>query len=117
MIEEDDLLEGKTLPKYSTLGRIFVHVIGPCSAGVYQYEYDVLDYDSDTSVFWINEGEGFDYWLDTHCIFPNIGMFIIEGINGCYIRGNWSYGEDDDVIWEYDKIRQASAYEIKSGRL
>lgn len=88
------------LPKYSDRGRILVRVLGPCFSQVYNHEYEVLDYDG--SAFWISEGAGFDYWLDEMVVFPGPGLYLIEGIVGAYIRGDWAWGEDDDEEWEWE---------------
>ena len=93
---------------------ILVHLLGPCVTGVYRHESEVLDYDSDSSIFWIQEGVGFDYWFDSYCDFPEYldeGFFVIEGITGEYIRGEG--GWDDDEEWSHTGIRQATDEEIQ----
>ncbi|MGI9492968.1 MAG: hypothetical protein ACR2QF_11275 [Geminicoccaceae bacterium] len=97
---EDDI----NWPKYSDEGFIVVEILGPCETGVYNWEYEVQEYDELSCVLYINEGTGFEWWLDNHCEFPGPGKYRIEGIKGEYIRGDRSYGEDDDEHWEFGKI-------------
>lgn len=116
--EEDEGFDGPViLPSYKTPGRILVR-IGPSETKTYNHEYDVLDYDSDSAVFWINEGTGFEYWLD-NVEFPCAeGVFVIEGITGEYIRGRgWLNGEvyeEDDEEFELTNVRVATEEEIKA---
>lgn len=106
------------LPSMKAPGRILVRLLGPCDSRVYRYETEVLDYDSDSSVYWIEEGIGFEYFFDTCCDFPSdTGVYVIEGIFGHYYRGDWSYGEDDDEEWDYTSIRPATPEEISSQTL
>ncbi|MER9496303.1 hypothetical protein NKI86_31565, partial [Mesorhizobium sp. M0320] len=62
-----------------------------------------LDYDGDTSVFWINEGTGFDYWLDGHFDLPGPGRYLISDVTGHYHRGDWGFTEDEEE-WEIGLI-------------
>lgn len=112
----DDLPEGNEPPAYNVPGRILVHYIGPSAISVYRYECEVLDYDSDTSVFWIREGTDFSFWLDTYAEFTEPGHYVFEGITGEYIRGEWGYSEDDEE-WDFASMRPATAEEIASGAL
>ncbi len=119
MIEITDLIEilpsevdAPEYPSYDKVGRILV-TVSPTDSTVYNHEYDVHDFDHDSSVFHINEGVGFDYWLDG-LDFPTPGTYVVEGITGEYIRGNWSWGEDDDESWDFKEIRLATPEEISS---
>ena len=103
---EDDL------PRYDEVGRILVNIIDLNPCGMCKHEYEVLDYDN--CVFWINEGVGLEYWLDEYCEFISTGFYVIEGIKGECIRGDWTCGEDDNEVWEFKKIRQATDEEIKT---
>lgn len=105
-------------PEYSTPGRILVRVSSTDST-VYRHDYEVLDFDGETtSVFYINEGIGFDWWLDELVEFPDGGgVFVIEGVTGEYHRGDWAWGEDDDESWEFTYMRRASDEEIRTGML
>lgn len=117
IVIEDDLPEGCEPPTYDTPGRILVHFWGVVDDRFRKYECEVLDYDADSSVCWINEGVGFDYWLDNHAEFTEPGHYVIEGITGQYIRGDWAWGEDDDETWEFASMRPATDVEISSGAL
>ena len=104
-------------PKYSDEGRILVRYYGPNAGTVYRHEIDVLDYDGDSSLMWVNEGMGFDYFLDEYIDFEEPGVYVIEEISGMYFRGDWSYGEDDDEEWYIGPIRKAADEEIKTEAL
>jgi hypothetical protein len=105
------------LPAYGTPGRILVRIHDIIASGTYRYEAEVLDYDADSGVFWINEGVGFDYWLDTHVEeITEPGIYVIEGVKGAYIRGTWGL-DDDDEEWEFERIRPATAEEIETETL
>jgi hypothetical protein len=103
-------------PSYSTPGRILVLYHGPAAMRYGKHECEVLDHDYDTSVFYIGEGMGMEYWLDEHIEFPAPGHYVIEGIKGEYIKGDWGFTEDDEE-WEFASIRPATADEIASGEL
>jgi hypothetical protein len=85
------------LPRYETPGSILVEVFGEGE----DREFEVQDWDENTSVFWISEGAGFDWWLEQHVEFPAPGLYLIENIRGEYIRGEWGYSEDEEN-WYYD---------------
>jgi hypothetical protein len=105
--------EDPPLPKLSDAGRILVQIHGPSHTKVYRHEYEVHDHDGDSSTFWIQEGEGFDYWLDHHCEFKRPGLYVVEGITGLFIKSYWGI-TDDDVRWEYERIRPANEAEQSS---
>lgn len=91
-------------PSYNEKGSILVHV-GPVYLlqGMATREYEVIDHDGCT--FWIEEGEGFDYWLDQIDWPERGGYFYITNITGRYHRGD-GYSTDDDVDWDYDPPRR-----------
>lgn len=116
-IEEDD--EPYELPSYDTPGRILVRSYGkaePYSDGrpsVYRFSTEVLSYEGDTSVHWISEGVGFDFWLDRIDELETPGVYVIEGITGEYIRGD-GWHTDDDEEWDWQSVRLATQTEIDS---
>jgi hypothetical protein len=112
-LETDKEISEDSLPSYSKPGCLLVEILGPSPTGVYKYEYEVHDHDSDSSVYWVNNGMGFDYWLDLYCEFPGVGFYVIEGIVGSYHRGEWGFS-DDDEDWEYTIIRPATNEEIST---
>ena len=100
------------LPSYSDPGRILVNVIGEGK----EREFEVLDYEEDSGVFWINEGVGFDWWLEHYGPeYPTPGLYVIENIKGEYTRGGWT--TDDNEDWEYDQPRQPTLRERMSETL
>lgn len=109
--EEDQDYE---LPSYGDPGRIFVHIItvsGNTDNWSNRYDVELIDYDGDSCVFWIQEGVGIDYWLDQCCDFEHPGFYVIEGIKGEYIRGD-GWMTDDDEDWDFERIRKATPDEI-----
>ena len=104
--------DGFDYPSYSKIGRILV-TVGPTDSTVYEHDYDVHDFDLDSSVFYINEGMRFDYWFDKHVEFPSDGTFVIEGVCGEYVRGD-GWMTDDDEDWDYKEVRLATPEEIKT---
>lgn len=107
------------LPKYSDKGRILVRIlsIDESTNALYRYELDVLDYDHDSSVFWIYEGVDFEFWFDQYCCdIEELGVYVVEGVCGEYIRGEWGF-TDDDEEWEFESIRLATEEEIKTETL
>lgn len=112
-ILEDESEEEFDLPKYSDEGYIFVKIISvDPNPEYYRYELEVLEYTG--SAFWIQEGEGFDYWCNEHLDIELPGFYVIEDVSGHYYRGDWSYGEDDDVDWYLGNVRRATEEEIKA---
>ncbi len=99
------------LPPYSTPGCLLVEVIGADEMSG-KWMYEVLGYDDNIAVFWINEGVGFDRWLDGHMDFPVPGIYLIEGISGEYVKGHWM--TDDLEEWAYTSVRIATPEEIAS---
>lgn len=108
-----DEYDGYEPPSYSTPGRILVEIRAvsswrhPC----YRYEVEVLYYDAETSVFWINEGAGFEYWFDTYVDLELPGTYVFEGVTG-----EWGH-TDDDEEWYFDVCRRATDDEVAAGCL
>ena len=105
-------------PSYSDPGRILVHVLSENKDQHFldRFKVDVVAYECGTSVFYVNEGMGIDYWINWYIDeFPGSipGYYVIEGIRGAYHRGDgWS--TDDDEEWEYESIRPATEEEIRT---
>ena len=114
--EQSEESEESELPSYDTPGRILVEISNILDKNnFHRYELTVHDYDSDTSIFWINEGVGFEYWFN-ECYFPCSDWYVVEGVVGEYIKGEWGFSDDDEK-WEYTRIRHATIDEIKTKRL
>lgn len=100
--EEDDYLDD--LPGYSDRGRLIVKVIWGGERVIDDWygpwDYEVLDYDPDSCIMWINEGIGLDFFL-RDVDFPDEGTYLITNIHGQYFRGEWGY-TDDDEEWYWD---------------
>lgn len=97
-------------------GRILFQVLGQCPTCAYRNDYEVLDYDGDSAVFWMSEGVGFQYWLDTHLDLELDGFYVVEGITVTFTRGD-GWMTDDDEEWEFGIVRRASPQEIESETL
>jgi hypothetical protein len=95
----------ESLPKYSDPGRILVLV-----SGTLIDEMEVLWADSSASTFWMGEGAGCDYWVKEVLRprdFGAPGYWVIEGITGTYIKGEYGVTEDEEE-WEYKSVRPAT---------
>lgn len=103
-------------PSYKTPGRMLVYIPVIVPEGL-RYRYDcyedaeVVSYDDDSCVFWINEGVGFDWWLEEHFDVELPGWYVLEGVVGHYIKGDWGF-TDDDEEWEFALCRRATEEEI-----
>ena len=98
-----DETEDHLPPPYGKPGRILFDVLPD---RVEDERIEVVDYDGDTSVFWINEGIGFDWFFEYYTNYINElepGRYIMT-VNGHYIRGlTWRESPDptdDDEEWE-----------------
>ena len=93
-------------PSYGKPGIILVKVMTPLYEKEHSWqsdwEYEILDADEDSGVFWINEGTGYDWWLDAHCQFKSPGTYLIKNVVGYYYRGTWGF-DDDDESWVFDE--------------
>lgn len=100
-------------PSYNKPGRLLVKLDASDSI-VYRYDVEVVDYDDDSSVFWINEGVGFEFWFDQYVDLELVepGWFVFEGIVGEYIRGD-GWHTDDDEEWDWALCRRATESEIQ----
>lgn len=100
-------------PPYSKPGRILVEVlsISRVNPRIVSYEVEILDYDGDSSVFWLQEGGYMDYWIQDKFDFDYPDSYVIEGITGEYIRGD-GYSTDDDERWYHERVRKATVDEI-----
>lgn len=99
-------------PSLKEPGWALIHVIGPCQTDAYKWDIDCHNYDG--SAFWIQEGIGFDYFIDKYVDIPGSGYWVIEGIVGTYYRGD-GWTTDDDEDWEYERVRAATEEEIERG--
>lgn len=106
--------EEPELPSLKDPGRILVRAFGLSdpypdgSPNVYRLNVEVLDHDGCTH--WIQEGEGFDHFLDSFDELEKPGVYVIEGIVGTYHRGD-GYATDDDVEWDWKGVRPATERE------
>lgn len=100
--EEDNLY-----PNYGVPGRIIFEVYPATEE--YEPEIEVVDYDGETSVYWLHEGTGIDYWLehDSGIDFTKMAGKYIMTVNGEYIKGQtWRESPvptDDDENWWIEK--------------
>jgi len=101
-------------PSYSKPGRILVEILGP-GDGCYRYEAIVHSHDDDSSVFYMQEGIGFEFFLDDVEIWIP-GWYVIENIVGHYHRGD-GWTTDDTEEWEWGEVRPATPEEIRTETL
>jgi hypothetical protein len=106
------------LPRYSDEGRILFEIshVYRSPSDHERYEIEVLDYDSNSSIHWLNEGLGADYWLKEILELDESGFYVVEGVTGCYIRGD-GWTTDDDEEWGLRFIRRADPEEIEGQAL
>ncbi len=89
-------------PAYGIPGRILFEVY-PNNAESERFE--VIDYDPETSLFWLNEGLGFEWFFEECTDYDKleVGRYIMT-VNGRYISGlSWRESPeptDDDEEWE-----------------
>lgn len=100
-------------PRYSDPGRILVEITRVASEPqpLYRYDLEVHYYDSDSSVLWVDEGVGFDFWFDEMVDLELPGFYVIEGVTGSYYRGTWGF-DDDDEEWYFVLCRRATDEEV-----
>ena len=103
---DDDTYEP---PSGKIPGRILVHVLGKGEIA-YRWETEVLDYDGNSAVFWINEGVGFDYFFDS-IDFPHEGKWVVNDVTVSWTKGD-GCTTDDDEHWEWGEITPATAAEL-----
>ena len=97
-VEEDEYAP----PPYGLAGRILVDVQEPEDDNHRGY-FEVLDYDSETSVYWINEGLGFDHFFEQfEEEFPETGRYVVPNVIGYYYKGD-GWHTDDDEEWEHGR--------------
>lgn len=104
------------LPSYKDRGRILVYVTATARRG-YRFDYEPIAYDTDASPYWIQEDEGIEYWCDQIDEITGPGLWLIEDIEGTYIRGD-GWTTDDDVDWYWGAVRRitkAEAMELDFG--
>jgi hypothetical protein len=99
------------LPSYRDPGWIMFEITH--YRGVFGYDVDVIAHDSQSSVMWIEEGMGIDYWVSEYVDLEQPGTYIITGITGRYIKGDM-YTTDDDEDWDFELCRYASKKEIEA---
>lgn len=101
-------------PPYGVPGRILFE-FDPEAAETEQFE--VLDYDGDTSLFWLNESLGFGWFFKYYTDYPQTlekGRYIMT-VNGEYIKGmTWRESPepyDDDEEWTIVKEAEKTTLE------
>lgn len=101
-------------PPYGVPGRILFE-FDPEAADTEQFE--VLDYNDDTSVFWLNEGIGFNYFFENYTDYASKlekGRYVMT-VCGEYIKGmTWRESPepyDDDEEWTVVKEAEKTTLE------
>lgn len=101
-------------PPYGVPGRMLIHIdsVSCEPAPIFRYSAELIDYDPHSSVFWLLEGIGIEYFLDSYVDLEDPGYYVFEGVVGEYYRGD-GWTTDDDEEWRYALCRRASAEEIE----
>lgn len=103
----DDInAEEEDFPSYKDKGYLEIEILHVSASkyDVYRYEVEEIEADLSSSVYWIAEGVGLTYWVNSYLDLELPGKYRIEGIHGHYHRGDWSSGEDDDEEWYFDRV-------------
>jgi hypothetical protein len=105
-------------PSYSDPGSLLVKLVAilPDPKTYDRYELEVIEYDSGSSLMWLQEGQGIEYWIQEAIDFEKTGYYVIEGVSGTYFRGD-GYTTDDDEEWDYKCVRRATLREQLFKRL
>lgn len=102
------------LPSYGEYGKIIVEILGKVDVSWHpKWEWEIDRHTYEGSAFWINEGMGIDYFVNSHILddIPHEGIWVIDNIKGYYHKGEWGF-TDDDEEWEWGDIRLATQDEI-----
>jgi hypothetical protein len=118
--DEDDF----DLPLYSTPGKMVIHVYyenPPKSVYDETWKWDDLEItyaELDTAIFWIQEGMGLDYFVESYLkyymmsfLIDGCQWFTVERITGEYHRGDWGF-DDDSEKFEWKTLRPATLAEM-----
>ncbi len=103
-------------PSYKDPGALLVEIYHVYPEGLRPgyhtlYELEVHEHSGGCCSL-IQEGEGFDYWINGHLDVELPGFYVIQGITGTYFRGEWGFS-DDDVDYDGEWIvRRAAPEEI-----
>lgn len=93
-------------PRYGTRGRILFRMKRYVQS---EPEVEVLDYDGNSSIFWLEEGMGIEYYLKNEMNALDLpdGNYLVAGY-GVYIRGmDWRQSPepyDDDEEWYFNMV-------------
>jgi hypothetical protein len=112
----DDGLDEFRPPDYATPGRLVFEItsVVPDPHDCYWpgYQVEDVDWDPATSLFWVNEGVGFDWFVNRYVDQKlAVGFWVVEDVVGTYIRGD-GWMTDDDEEWTHGLVRRASFREV-----
>lgn len=100
-------------------GRILLESFGPTGppSRYYKYEVEALDFDPQAATEWIQEGIGFDYFVQEYTDedLSQPGIYLFEGVtvdfSVWYVEG-WRHLKEVDENWEYSRcVRLARRFE------
>lgn len=116
----DDDIDEFTPPPYGVPGRIMFRFdsITPPQYRHYRWSgpyenLEVLDWDGDTSVFWLVEGRGIEDFIQDCVDLEQPGTYVLEGVVGYYYRGD-GWTTDDDEEWDFELCRRAYDNEVEN---
>jgi hypothetical protein len=100
-------------PSYKEPGEILFRIHGLVDDWRGNPEYDIEVFMFTGSAFWMAEGCGIDYWLNTYLLCEDLqpGWYVMEGVIGHYYRGD-GWTTDDDEEFEFATLRYATQEEI-----
>jgi hypothetical protein len=102
------------LPAYSRPGRVLFYAAPELLPRFpwQKYTIEIIDHDADTSLHWLEEGQGIAYWLNGFLELELDGYYVVKDV-----YGDWWWGEDDDEEWLCGNIRRATEEEIRTEAL
>ncbi len=92
-------------------GRLLVDVLSPNESRAYRWDIEVVDYEGEGCER-VQEGVGFDYFIDGLEDIDGVGRWLIEGIVSTYYPASGWFDEADEDIEVENVSRVAGDYEL-----
>jgi hypothetical protein len=94
-------------PKYSDPGEVLIYWNPRPYNICWKADVVVLDCDPNSSVWWMMEGGGIEYWMRELLDLELEGYYVVSGIHGAYHKGD-GYSTDDSEEWHFKLCQRAS---------